>query len=335
MEDCALARIADKNDVVGVRLAALVRDNRLSLVATECCGAERCWRLDGAEEHVKEWLREEARNAGSTAARAAVAAVAGVGADYTCAADVGANDLLQLKVLKKGGTRTKVVLGMDKNTVSLKPVVGAARAEARAAVLDAAAAAARSARAERSALAARVDALERRAADLEATGAAHHADVDAKQEELLAEFARRLAASNARAAELELRAAGTRPDDDKSDGEETDEDEKRTRREGKPDVARGLLAAAGSGATVMKSEDLMQTLTQQATLDDEDMGGDFSMGGGFSAAAPPPPPRAPAPKRPAVAAEPSAEPPAKRAKAKKQRGLLDSSDSDSDSDAFV
>ena len=118
-------------------------------------------------------------------------------------------------------------------------------------------------RAERSALAARVDALERRAADLEATGTAHHAAVAAKQEELLAEFARRLAASNARAAELELRAAGTRPDDDKSDGEETDEDEKRTRREGKPDVARGLLEAAGSGATVVKSEDLMQTLTQQ------------------------------------------------------------------------
>ena len=334
MEDCALARIADNNDVVGVRLAALVRGNQLSLVAMECCGAERCWRLDGAEEHVKDWLREEARNAGSTAARAAVAAVAGVGADYTCAADVGANDLLQLKVLKKGGTRTKVVLGMDKNTVSLKPVVGAARAEARAAVLDAAAAAARSARAERSALAARVDALERRAADLEATGAAHHADVDAKQEELLAEFARRLAASNARAAELERRAAGTRPDDDKSDGEETDEDEKRTRREGKPDAPRGLLEAAGSGATVVKAENLLETLTQQqATLDDEDMGGDFSMGGGAPPPSPPPPPRAPAPKRPAVAAEPSAEPPAKRAKAKKQRGLLDSSDSDSD--AFV
>ena len=334
MEDCALARIDDKNDVVGVRLAALVRDNRLSLVATECCGAERCWRLDGAEEHVKEWLREEARNAGLTAARAAVAAVAGVGADYTCAADVGTDDL-QLKVLKKG-VRSKVVLGEGpKKTVSLKLVVGAARAEARAAVLDAAAAAARAARAERSALAARVDALERRAADLEATDAAHRADVDAAQQELLAEFARRLAASNARAAELELRAAGTRPDDDKSDGEETDEDEKRTRREGKPDVARGLLAAAGSGATVMKSEDLMQTLTQQATLDDEDMGGDFSMGGGAPPPSPPPPPRAPAPKRPAVAAEPSAEPPAKRAKAKKRRGLLDSSDSDSDSDAFV
>ena len=326
-----MARIDDKNDVVGVRLAALVRGNQLSLVAMECCGAERCWRLDGAEEHVKDWLREEARNAGSTAARAAVAAVAGVGADYTCAADVGA-DGLQLKVLKKGvRSRSKVVLG----AVSLKLVVGAARASARAAVLDAAAAAARSARAERSALAARVDALERRAADLEATGAAHHADVDAAQQELLAEFARRLAASNARAAELERRAAGTRSDDDKSDGEETDEDEKRTRREGKPDVARGLLAAAGSGATVMKSEDLMQTLTQQATLDDEDMGGDFSMGGGAPPPSPPPPPRAPAPKRPAVAAEPSAEPPAKRAKAKKQRGLLDSSDSESDSDAFV
>ena len=328
-----MARIDDKNDVVGVRLAALVRGNQLSLVAMECCGAERCWRLDGAEEHVKDWLREEARNAGSTAARAAVAAVAGVGADYTCAADVGA-DGLQLKVLKKGvRSRSKVVLG----AVSLKLVVGAARASARAAVLDAAAAAARSARAERSALAARVDALERRAADLEATGAAHHADVDAAQQELLAEFARRLAASNARAAELERRAAGTRSDDDKSDGEETDEDEKRTRREGKPDVARGLLAAAGSGATVMKSEDLMQTLTQQATLDDEDMGGDFSMGGGAPPPSPPPPPRAPAPKRPAPPRPraPSAEPPAKRAKAKKQRGLLDSSDSESDSDAFV